>query len=209
MSDRVGHVIVCGLHGVGLRVVEQLRLAGVPAVVVDDRPDPRLERNLRAWGVPHVRGDARDAEALLSAGLAGAAALICVESDDLHSLETVLLARELRADVRIVVQLTNPAVGRAVAEVTGAGGVLDVAGIAAPSVVEACVRDPAHEAGLGGERFVVAQVRAPWTGTLRPVVGPSPRRPSNGCGRRWPSWWCSSQRRRSCWRRSTGTGSAG
>lgn len=35
-----GHVIVCGLHGVGLRIVEELSLSGVPAVVVDDRPDP-------------------------------------------------------------------------------------------------------------------------------------------------------------------------
>ena len=37
-----GHVIVCGLHGVGLRIVEELSLSGVPAVVVDDRPDPGL-----------------------------------------------------------------------------------------------------------------------------------------------------------------------
>ena len=27
-----GHVIVCGLDGVGLRIVEQLALSGVPAV---------------------------------------------------------------------------------------------------------------------------------------------------------------------------------
>jgi len=36
-----GHVIVCGLHGVGLRIVEELSLSGVPAVVVDDRPSPQ------------------------------------------------------------------------------------------------------------------------------------------------------------------------
>ena len=29
-------MIVCGLHSVGLRIVEQLNLSGVPAVVVDD-----------------------------------------------------------------------------------------------------------------------------------------------------------------------------
>ena len=29
-------MIVCGLPGVGLRIVEQLALSGVPAVVVDD-----------------------------------------------------------------------------------------------------------------------------------------------------------------------------
>ena len=37
-----GHVIVCGLRGVGLRTVEQLHLSGVSVVVVDDDPDLRL-----------------------------------------------------------------------------------------------------------------------------------------------------------------------
>jgi Trk K+ transport system NAD-binding subunit len=174
MTDDVpvqGHVIVCGLHGVGLRVVEQLHLAAVPTVVVDDRPDPRLERAVAAWGVPHLRGDAREPATLVAAGLDGAVALVCVESDDLLTLEIVLHARELRPGLRVVMQLTNPAVGRAVAEVTDEGGVLDVAAIAASSVVEACLRDPAHEVPLGGERFVVAQVRAPWSGTLRSVFG--------------------------------------
>ena len=32
-------MIVCGLHGVGLLIVEELSLSGVPAVVVDDEPD--------------------------------------------------------------------------------------------------------------------------------------------------------------------------
>lgn len=32
-ADWRGHVIVCGLHGVGLRIVELLNLSGVPAVV--------------------------------------------------------------------------------------------------------------------------------------------------------------------------------
>jgi hypothetical protein len=41
-----GHVIVCGLHGVGLRIVELLNSSSVPTVVIDDHPDPRLARNL-------------------------------------------------------------------------------------------------------------------------------------------------------------------
>ena len=36
-----GHVIVCGLHGVGLRTVELLHRSRVPVVGVDDDPDPR------------------------------------------------------------------------------------------------------------------------------------------------------------------------
>ena len=171
LRERTGHVIVCGLHGVGVRVVELLQRAGVAVVVVDDHPDARLVRLVETWGVPHLVGDSRLADTLSAAGLAGAAALVCVEADDLHTLETALRARELRPSLRVVVQLANPAVGRAIEEVTGAGSVLDVAALAAPSVVEACLRDPAHEIALAGERYVVAHVRAPRDGTLRAVFG--------------------------------------
>ena len=53
-ADWRGHVIVCGLRGVGLRIVEELNLSGVPAVVIDDDPDVRLARILTSWGVPHI-----------------------------------------------------------------------------------------------------------------------------------------------------------
>jgi voltage-gated potassium channel Kch len=87
-GDWRGHVIVCGLRGVGLRIVEQLSLSGVPAVVIDDDPDVRLARTLISWGVPHVAGSSRVAETLAGAGLAGAAAVVCVQEDDLCTLET-------------------------------------------------------------------------------------------------------------------------
>jgi len=169
LSGLSGHVIVCGLHGVGVRIVELLHRAGVTAVVVDDQPDTRLVRLVQSWGVPHLAGDSRLADTLFAAGLASAAALICVEADDLHTLETALRAQELNPGLRVVVQLANPAVGRAIAEVSGPGSVLDVAALAAPSVVEACLHDPAHEITLGTERYVVAHVRAPHDGTLREV----------------------------------------
>jgi len=142
-ADWRGHVIVYGLRGVGLRIVEQLSLSGVPAVVIDDDPDPRLARILLAWGVPHVAGSSRTAETLTSAGLAGATAVVCVQHDDLCTLETALLTRQLREDVRVVVQFGNPAVGRALTQVGVM--VLDVAGLSAPSVVKPCLRSGAQE----------------------------------------------------------------
>jgi Trk K+ transport system NAD-binding subunit len=162
-------VIVCGLHGVGLRTVEQLYLAGVPVVVVDDDPDPRLPSRIASWGVPLIATSARLPETLTAAGLTGAAALVCVEADDLHTLETALLAGQLRPGVRVVVQLRNPAVGRAIAG-TGAA-VLDVAGLSAPSVVEACLRTEGHDLELGGERFVLVRSTATRHGTLRELYG--------------------------------------
>src|SRR5215469_7731557 len=99
-ADWRGHVIVCGLRGVGLRVVEQLTLSGVLAVVVDDDPDPPLTLLIHTWGVPLIRGSTRAEETMLSAGLPGAIAVICAQHDDLRALETALLTRRLRADVR-------------------------------------------------------------------------------------------------------------
>jgi Trk K+ transport system NAD-binding subunit len=163
-----GHVIVCGLHGVGLRIVEELSLSGVPAVVVDDDPDLRLARTLRGWGVPHIPGSPRSPDALAEAGLAGAAAVICALEHDLHTLETALLTRELRADVRVIVQLGNPAVGRALPGI--AISVLDVAGLSAPSIVEACLRSP-QEIVLAGQRFYAARTVASRAATLRQLYG--------------------------------------
>jgi Trk K+ transport system NAD-binding subunit len=167
-ADWRGHVIVCGLHGVGLRIVEQLNLSGVPAVVLDDDPDPRLARILATWGVPHVPGSPHQAEMLAAAGLAGAVAVVCALEDDLRTLETALLVRDLRPDARITVQLTNPAVGRAL---TGIGiAVLDVAGLSAPSIVEACLRAP-QQFRLAGQRFSAARATAPRAATLRALYG--------------------------------------
>jgi Trk K+ transport system NAD-binding subunit len=168
-ADWIGHIIVCGLDGVGLRTVEQLHHAGVRVVVVEDGADLRLLRIVRSWGIPHLVGSSRLAETLTEAGLPGASAVICVLADDLHTLETALLVRQQRPEVRIVVQLRNPAVGRALSRI--AVSVLDVAGLSAPSVVEACLRTGAHELELGGERFVAAQVVADWSGTLRSSYG--------------------------------------
>ncbi len=168
-TDWRGHVIVCGLHSVGLRIVEQLNLSGVPAVVVDDQPDPALARQLAGWGVPHLPASSRTAAMLMEAGLAGAAAVICVLEDDLQTLETALLTRELRADVRIVVQLANPAVGRALSQIDVA--VLDVATLSAPAIAEACLQSGLQEIPLDGERFVAARTVAPRTATLRGLYG--------------------------------------
>ncbi|HEY6494548.1 MAG TPA: NAD-binding protein [Trebonia sp.] len=164
-----GHVIVCGLPEVGLRIVEQLALSGVDAVVVDDSPAPALAQMIAEWGVPLVVGPARSEETLMAAGLAGAVAVICAQDDDLSALATALLVRRLRAEVRVVVQLANPAVGRAI---RAAGvAVLDVAGLSAPSVVEVCVGEGVQEMPLSGMRFLAARATAPRAATLRELYG--------------------------------------
>jgi Trk K+ transport system NAD-binding subunit len=168
-ADWLGHVIVCGLPGVGLPIVEELTLSGVPAVVIDDDPAPALARMIAAWGVPLITGQARAEETLISAGLAGAIAVICAQENDLSALETALLVRRLRAEVRVIAQLANPAVGRAIREAGVA--VLDVAGLSAPSVVEVCLGEGVQELSLSGMRFLAARTTAPHAATLRELYG--------------------------------------
>lgn len=168
-SEWAGHVIVCGLPGVGLRVVEELTLSGVPAVVVDDDPKPALTRQVAMWGVPLITGGTRSEETLSRAGIKGAIAVICAQHDDMHALEMSLLARRLRPGLRVITQLGNPAVGRALKQAGVA--VLDVAGLSAPSVTEACLRLGVQEITLSGTRFLAARVAAPRAGTLRELYG--------------------------------------
>jgi Trk K+ transport system NAD-binding subunit len=168
-ADWEGHVIVCGLHEVGVRIVEQLSQSGVLAVVVDDSPDPRMEPILAGWGVPHVRASSKIPETFAAAGLAGATAVVCVYDDDLHTLQAALLARQLRADMRVVARLANPAVGRALSQAGVA--VLDVAGLSAPAIVAAVRRAGVQEMTLSGQPFHAKRVTAARAGTLRELYG--------------------------------------
>jgi Trk K+ transport system NAD-binding subunit len=166
-----GHVIICGLHDVGLRVVEQLHAAGQQVVVVDDGTDPRLARIVERLDVPHVIGDASRDSTLRDAGLGQAIALICLESSDLRNLAIALLVRELQPHLRLVVQLTNAAVGRAMARMPGPVTVLDAAELAAPSFVDACLQRNQRVLPIDGEQFVIAERAADRRGNLRTTFG--------------------------------------
>src|SRR4051794_26761749 len=168
-TDWTGHVIVCGLRGLGLRIVEQLILAGERVVAVEE--DPRHGQVVVGWDVPHLAGNAAMPGTLRGAGLAGAAAVVCTEHTDLRNLEISLLARELRPGIRVISNIANLPVGRALSVDDGPGAVLDVATLSAPSVVEACLRSTVHELEINGVRFLAATVSAPEAGTLRHLFG--------------------------------------
>jgi len=164
-------VIVCGLNAVGLRTVEQLHLAGARVVVLDDAPDERLVRIVRGWGIPHLPRGGHLSDPLFDAGILGASAVVCAEHTDLRTLETVLQVRDLRPDVRVVADLDNPSVAHALEGVLRSVGVLDVAALFAPAVIEACRGRRARELTLGDTAFIAAEVLAPRDATLRELYG--------------------------------------
>ncbi len=166
-----GHVIVCGLDGLAVLTIEQLIMIGSQVVVVDRAPQGRHVDQLTDWQVVLVRGDPRDPVALARAGIDRASAVLCVQSDDIDSLGTALLVHELAPSARLAARIDNPAVGAALAEVTGPGTVFDTAGLAAPSIVEACRRRPEHEIEIEGHRFVLTELVAEQAETLRRQYG--------------------------------------
>jgi Trk K+ transport system NAD-binding subunit len=142
-----GHTIVCGADALAGRIAEELRSAGTEVVTLNE-PDE-----------------------LTAAWIADAAAIVCAGHDDATNLEIALLARELNADVRVVARLANSVLREAVALGNGPGAILDVADLAAPSVVEACLARTTHTISAAGIDFVISGTEATRDATLRELFG--------------------------------------
>src|SRR5271157_1597366 len=108
---------------------------------------------------------------LARADLARASAVVCAGHDDAKNLEIALLARKTNPHVRVVARLANDVLRGAVAADNGPGAILDVADLAAPSVVEACLARNTHPVEAAGIKFVVSGAEAPRDATLREIYG--------------------------------------
>lgn len=133
----------------------------------DDALSKTIAEELRGAGARIIRIDT--AADLLAAGVNRARAVVCAGPNDAVNLEIALLAREYSHDVRVVARLSNEVLHEAVAAVNGPGAILDVADLAAPSVVEAVLSRNAHQFHTAGIEFVVWGSEAPYNATLREI----------------------------------------
>jgi Trk K+ transport system NAD-binding subunit len=170
-AEASGHVIVCGTEGIAMRIVEQLVAAGERVIVLGEFVGRQQREVLAAWGVLEIPGTGDTAETLTRAGLGSALSIVCVTGSDVRNLELALLARDLRSDVRIVSQLGNRAIGGAVAAGNGPGAVLDIADLAAPAIVEVCLRRRVHSMQVNDVEFLTATLPVSRAGTLRDEFG--------------------------------------
>ncbi len=136
------HIIVCGDDALATRIIDELNDA---------------ELSVRLLRSP------ADLEA---AGVATAHAVIAASADDAINLEVALLARQANPHTRVVARLSNTVLHQAMNDGIGPGVVLDVADLAAPSVVEALLGRTAHTIRAGGVEFVVSSDTADRNGTL-------------------------------------------
>jgi Trk K+ transport system NAD-binding subunit len=145
--DQVFHreIIVCGDDPLAKTIAEELRGAGARIIKINNAAD------------------------LLGAGVHRARAVVCAGPNDAVNLEIALLARQFSPHVRVVARLANGVLREAVADVNGPGAILNVADLAAPSVVEAVLSRNAHQFETAGIEFVVWGAEAPYNGTLREI----------------------------------------
>jgi Trk K+ transport system NAD-binding subunit len=142
-----GHIIVCGDDALGMRIIEELNTTGTKVVTV------------------------QSPASLAGAEVAGALAVICADDDDALNLEIALLARQANPEVRVVARLANSVLREAMAQDNGPGAILDVADLAAASVVEACLARTTHTISVAGIDFVISGADAPRDATLRDIFG--------------------------------------
>jgi Trk K+ transport system NAD-binding subunit len=145
--DEVFHreIIISGDDPLAKTIAEELRGAGARIIKINNAAD------------------------LLGAGVHRARAVVCAGPNDAINLEIALLARQFSPTVRVVARLANDVLRGAVADVNGPGAVLDVADLAAPSVVEAVLSRHAHQFETAGIEFVVWGAEAPHDATLREI----------------------------------------
>lgn len=147
------HIIVSGDDALVTTIIEELNFAGASTVRLATAETANTET------------------ALADAGIACASAIVCGGNDDAMNLEIALLARRANPDVRVVARLANEVLRGAVAADNGPGAILDVADLAAPAVVEACLAQSTHPFAAAGIEFVVWGTGAPHDGTLRELYG--------------------------------------
>lgn len=142
----VRHIIVSGDDALAATIIEELNKVGA--------------------NVAMLTGDN-----LAGVDLSNADAVVCVGDDDAKNLEIALLARKANPRVRVVARLANDVLREAMAADNGPGAILDVADLAAPSVVESVLAYTAHPFDAAGIHFVVSGSEAPRDATLREIYG--------------------------------------
>ena len=165
-----GHIIVCGLDGIGVTIVDQLSRAGQQVVVFKEYATPLQLSSVQGRTAALVAPRGSLEQTLAAAGIATASAIVCVVAKDLRNVQIALQARHMNPAIRVVSQLGNTAVRRAMAVDNGPGAVIDGATLAAPAIVEACLGRHMHEMTVQSQTFVAATVPVQH-GTLRSFFG--------------------------------------
>lgn len=95
------HVIICGFGRLGNDLAHQLKVRGMPFLVIDIDPEKTVLAN-DELGLLAVTGDATEDAVLREANIASAKALVAALPTDAENVFITLTARNLRDDIQIL-----------------------------------------------------------------------------------------------------------
>ncbi|MEO1376244.1 MAG: NAD-binding protein [Cyanobacteria bacterium J06635_10] len=136
---RRNHYIVCGLGGLGIKIVQQLYNNGQEVVVVEPNSNGKFVNTARSLGIPIIHADASFPETLKSCNITNAASLIAVTGNDATNVEIALKAKGLSPSIPVVVNYADPDFARMAQEVFDFEAVLSPAELAAPAFAAAAL----------------------------------------------------------------------
>jgi Trk K+ transport system NAD-binding subunit len=96
---------VVGLGNVGTRVIRQLHDLDLEVVAIDKAENPRGAAVAEELKIPLIVGDASQEGTLREAFVKDCRALLVLSTDDVTNLQTALLGRALKPDLRVVLRL--------------------------------------------------------------------------------------------------------
>jgi voltage-gated potassium channel Kch len=111
------HYIICGLGGIGTRIVRQLHEQGCEVVVIESDPNNRFLHSVRSWGIPVIIEDARLVATLETANINSAESLIVVTREDMINVEIALTAKAIAPKINLVLRSSQEQFGRSIQEV--------------------------------------------------------------------------------------------
>ncbi|NBD18111.1 MAG: NmrA family NAD(P)-binding protein [Cyanobacteria bacterium] len=146
-----GHYIICGLGGIGMRIVEYLHQQNHEIVVIERDRENRFLHTARSLGVPLILEDANLEATLQAANLQKAEAIFAVTSDDMVNVEIALTAKALQGKLPAIVRNHNPELTHSVQKVFQFQNVLCPTDIATPAFAAAALGGRILGNGLNGD----------------------------------------------------------
>ncbi|MDZ8029184.1 MAG: potassium channel family protein [Nostoc sp. SerVER01] len=133
------HYIVCGLSGIGVKIVQQLHTNGHEVVVIETDSNNRFVNTTRGLGIPVIQGDASFRTILKSSNIDSAAAVLVVTSNDATNLEIALKSKSLAPNIPVIVHYADPDFAGIAQQLFDFEAVLSPAELAAPAFAAAAL----------------------------------------------------------------------
>lgn len=151
-----GHIVLCGLDGLGVRTLEELHTLGEDIVAVAHDLNSTFGVHARDMGDVVIQGDYREETVLRAAGVESARAVILTEKDDIGNLHAGLIAQDLNPNALIILHMFDIELGQQVRSLIHKCEVLSSSAIAAPAFIAAALHlDWEQRIDVAGHALIV------------------------------------------------------